>query len=292
MKISIIGAGSLGLLYGYYLADNHEITYYIRNKQQISKLNEHGVRLTGSSKSKKVKAEIIDEYKTSDLIIIALKQTEVSSFIKKHQSILKNKPILFLQNGLGHIEYIKKYNLEAIIAIVEHGAFKKGYYEVSHLGKGSTKIAPYSKLADHSKEKVNKLNHPVLNFINYSDWKQISYEKLVINAVINPLTAIFDIPNGELLKNSHLKSISESLCKEASEILAIDHNLQWQNIIRICTVTSENTSSMRADILSNKQTEIESIVGYLLKQTQFNYPFLEFVYKGVKALEERGVKDE
>lgn len=292
MKISIIGAGSLGLLYGYYLADNHEITYYIRNKQQISKLNEHGVRLTGGSKSKKVKAKIIDEYKSSDLFIIALKQTDIPTFIEKHQFILKEKPILFLQNGLGHIKYIKKYNLEAIITIVEHGALKKGYHEVSHLGKGVTKIAPYFKLTNQSLKKLGKLNHPILDFIYYDDWKKISYEKLIANAVINPITAIFNIPNGQLLKNSYLKSISEIICSEASEILSLDKDIQWKNIVRICSLTSENTSSMRADVLAGQETEIESIVGYLLKQANSDYPFLQFVYKGIKALEVRGTKNE
>lgn len=292
MKISIVGAGSLGLLYGYYLADKHEVTYYLRNEAQIDEINTYGLSLTGNSIIKYVNAKKITDYKSNDLLIVALKQTEVRKFIHGNQSSLKKQLIIFLQNGLGHIKYIQEYDLEAIIAIVEHGALKVGHQKVSHLGQGVTKIAPYFTLTNESAKKIENLNHQTLNFSYYDDWKVISYEKLVVNAVINPLTALFDVSNGEILSNSYLKELGKMLCKETSVILKLDFTEQWENVKRICSLTSKNTSSMRADILSNQKTEIEAIIGYLRKQTGINYPYLDFVYKSIKALEERGIKDE
>ena len=288
MKVSIIGAGSLGLLYGYYLADQHEVTYYIRNEAQINEINKHGISLTGNSINKQVKAKKITDYQASDLLIISLKQTQVPEFIYKNKSILKKEQIIFLQNGLGHIKYIKELELEAIISSVEHGALKIGHQEVSHLGKGVTKIAPYSKLTNELEEKIKKINDKNLNFTYHNDWKEISYEKLIVNAVINPLTALFNVSNGEVLSNSYLKELAKLLCKEAAEILKLDFTEQWENVKRVCSLTSENTSSMRADILSNQETEIDAIIGYLLKETKGNFPYLDFVYKSIKALEKRG----
>lgn len=288
MKIAIVGAGSLGLLYGYYLADQHEVTYYIRNEAQINEINEHGISLTGNSINRHVKAKKITDYQASDLLIIALKQTQVPEFIYKNKSILKKEQIIFLQNGLGHIKYIKELELEAIISSVEHGALKIGYQEVSHLGKGVTKIAPYCKLTKELEEKIKKINDKNLNFNCHNDWKEISYEKLIVNAVINPLTALFNVSNGEILSNSYLKELAKLLCKEAAEILKLEFTEQWKNVKRVCSLTSENTSSMRADILSNQETEIDAIIGYLLKEAEVNFPYLDFVYKSIKALEKRG----
>lgn len=292
MKISIVGAGSLGLLFGYYLADEHEVTYYIRNESQIDEMNSYGISLTGSSIIKQVKAKRITDYDSSDLLILALKQTQVPKFIQDNRSILKNQLMIFLQNGLEHIKYIEEYDLEAIIAVVEHGAQKVGHQNVNHLGKGVTKISPYDKLMKESTKKIEELKHETLNFIYFDDWKVISYEKLVVNAVINPLTALFNVSNGEVINNSHLKALGKILCKETSEILKLDFNEQWDNVKRVCSLTRKNTSSMRSDILSNQETEINAIIGYLLKQTGINYPYLEFVYQSIKALEERGAEDE
>lgn len=291
MKISIVGAGSIGLLYGYYLADKHEVTYYIRNEKQIDVINELGIALTNNIQTKRVKADYIKNYKKHDLLILALKQTELKSFINENLAILKQQPILFLQNGLNHLEYINNYKLEAIIGIVEHGAVKKGNNEVSHLGQGSTKIANYSQNTYQLEEIISNLNDKTLNFIYYKDWKEISYEKLIVNAVINPLTALFDVPNGEIINNQELNILSQNICKEASEILKLDFDEQWENIKRVSTLTSQNTSSMRSDLAANRKTEIDAIVGYLLMKSNLNSPYLNFIFNSIKYLERRGEKD-
>ena len=292
LKISIIGAGSVGLLYGYYLADNHEITYYIRNKEQMKKINKLGINIKGISNNKSVKVEQIENYQKSDLMIIALKQPDLIKLLKTQPLFFKQQPVLFLQNGLGHLEYIDKLNIDAIIATVEHGSYKEDHHIVSHLGKGITKIAIYSKQTRQLKQIIDNLQHKSLNFIYYQNWKDITYEKLVVNSVINPLTALFDVPNGELLKNKELKKLSKLLCRESSSILILEFQSQWENIKRVCTQTSQNTSSMRADIINQRETEIEAIVGYLIKKTDYNAPHLNFIYTSIKALEERGSRNE
>ena len=292
LKISIIGAGSVGLLYGYYLADNHEITYYVRNKDQMKELKKLGVTIKGTSINKFVKIEQIENYQKSDLMIIALKQPDLMRLLKIKPFLFKLQPVLFMQNGLSHLEYIEKLNIDAIVATVEHGSYKVNHHMVSHLGKGVTKIAIYSKKTRQLEEIIDNLKHESLNFIYYQNWKDISYEKLVINSVINPLTALFDVPNGDLLENKELRKLSKLLCWESSIILNSDFQSQWENIKRVCTQTSKNTSSMRADIINQRETEIEAIVGYLIKQTDYNAPHLNFVYTSIKALEKRGSKHE
>jgi len=288
MKIGIVGAGSIGLLFGFYLSEEHEVTYYLRNKKQIDKINIEGISLKGNPVNKKVEAKRITDLVSSDILIIALKQTHIPEFIEQNHFILKNHLNMFIQNGLEHINYINKYNLEAILGIVEHGAVKLSDQKVDHLGHGVIKISPYQSLTNESINKMNQLKNSKLNFILFDDWKTISYEKLVINGVINPLTAIFNVSNGELINNIHLKKLAKELCQEISIILNLEYERQWENVKRICNLTSKNTSSMRADILTNKPTEIEAIIGYLLKQTHVNYPYLQFVYQGVKAMEKRG----
>ncbi len=89
--------------------------------------------------------------------------------------------------------------------------------------------------------------------------------KIAVNAVINPLTAIFDCPNGELLDREEPRGLVEELCKENATILrslgfggrAGELLETTRNIIR---ATSSNVSSMLADLQrGHGQSELEFI---------------------------------
>src|SRR5690625_7626751 len=125
---------------------------------------------------------------------------------------------MIIKNGLEHINYINKYNLEAILGIVEHGAVKLSDQKVDQLGHGVIKISPYQSLTNESINKMNQLKNSKLNIILFDDCKTISYEKLVINGVINPLTAIFNVTIGEFINNIHLNKLPIELLHVTSII--------------------------------------------------------------------------
>src|SRR5699024_6737712 len=122
MKIGIVGAGSIGLLFGFYLSEEHEVTYYLRNNKQIDKINIDCISLKGNPVKKKVEENRVTDLVSSYIIIIALKQTHIAEFIEQNHFILINHLNMFIHTGLEHINYINSYNLVAFLGIVEHGA--------------------------------------------------------------------------------------------------------------------------------------------------------------------------
>lgn len=96
------------------------------------------------------------------------------------------------------------------------------------------------------------------------------WQKLVANAVINPLTALHDIPNGQILADPAMLEQATRLCQEADTVLrALDplwpgHSLE--NVLAVARATAGNTSSMRADRQRGAMTEIDAINGWLVKQ--------------------------
>ena len=103
-------------------------------------------------------------------------------------------------------------------------------------------------------------------------------QKLVVNVCINPLTALLQVKNGELITNPFLSDDGASipggrfLVKEEKEMV-------WEMVRHVCERTSHNTSSMLADVRANRQTEIGAIVGYVLeeaKKQQRSVPTLQF----------------
>ena len=52
------------------------------------------------------------------------------------------------------------------------------------------------------------------------DYENMLLKKLVVNAVINPLTAILGIKNGELIENKHYFELVKMIFSEIEQCLA------------------------------------------------------------------------
>jgi 2-dehydropantoate 2-reductase len=99
--------------------------------------------------------------------------------------------------------------------------------------------------------------------------KETVWKKLLINAVINPLTAILRIRNGELLESRERIDWMRELFQEGLAVARAEGvNLSpglWEELLSVCRRTANNHSSMLQDIMNGRRTEMEWINGSLLK---------------------------
>ena len=286
MNIGVVGGGSVGLLLSSYLALNHNITVYVRREEQKKAINHSGILLAHSEMPISVNCLLIEELKKEDCIVICVKQTGVASVIKYLCQENEDTPLLFLQNGMGHLDLVNKMKQPVFLGTVEHGALKIDDRTVKHSGIGNIKLAPYNQDPENSEELSRQLHQGNFPVFPTEDWWGLLAEKLVINAVINPLTAMFDCKNGEILKNNYILKLAEKLCRETSQILGLNEKEQWERVKKVAEKTGSNYSSMCTDIKRNRKTEIEAISGYLLKNSEKKAtPFTVFVYYSIKALE-------
>jgi 2-dehydropantoate 2-reductase len=141
---------------------------------------------------------------------------------------------------------------------------------------------------------------------------QMQLEKLVINAVVNPLTVIFQCYNGELLHNFTITRIMRLLLQEISPIITSLPELQGipniplrfsahrlESIVRsVALKTKDNISSMLQDVNQGRETEIEYINGYIVRRGQdlgltcsLNYMVVQMV-KARQLMVSRQLQDE
>jgi 2-dehydropantoate 2-reductase len=125
------------------------------------------------------------------------------------------------------------------------------------------------------------------------------WSKLLINAAINPLTAILHLKNGELLNYVETREIMQSTAEEGARIAkAKKLTLKWVDpfaqVERVCQATAENYSSMLQDILNHKRTEIDFINGAIVREgesvgipTPINSTLTRLV-KAVEGVEPKG----
>src|SRR4051812_38158009 len=107
MRVGVIGAGSIGLLFAAYISQVFDVTVYTRSQEQANEIDLHGiVLLNGKDRIvAKVKALPVTAWQgTEELTIIAVKQYQLLSIIERvKQTPTMPKNILFLQNGMGHL---------------------------------------------------------------------------------------------------------------------------------------------------------------------------------------------
>ena len=98
------------------------------------------------------------------------------------------------------------------------------------------------------------------------DLSSLIWGKLVINAAINPLTALLGVPNGKLLQSQSARELMEEAAREAAQV-ATAHGIKLnfknpaQAAAAVARATSDNLSSMLQDIHRGAPTEIEVISG-------------------------------
>ncbi|MRX70820.1 2-dehydropantoate 2-reductase [Bacillus lacus] len=291
MEIGIIGSGAIGLLFGFHLSENHSVRLYTRRKEQAEALNRDGIvlkNLTGDNRQRKISADTSDNYQ-EEFLIVAVKQYQLKEIAASLKGCRERKKLLFLQNGMDHLSILKELSQQhdCYAGVVEHGARKESENTVKHTGMGKTNLGSFGTGA--AEELALQLDSPAFPFQWKENCRVMLAEKLLINTCINPLTALLGIKNGELISNSQYNLMMRSVFEEAFAILKLtDKEKSWDKVQEICAKTHHNVSSMLADIQSGRVTEIDAILGYLIKLSPFpetNAPIIVFLYRSIKGKE-------
>lgn len=297
MKIHIIGAGSLGLLYGGRLAANGtEVTLWCRSKEQAEQLNQEGIKISRNGVFTHIppelfRAEPISRFhelggaREGDFIFLMVKQTGMTKAVEELLApySTEHRRLLCFQNGTGHMELMEHLlpGWKLYAAITTEGAKRSGAVEVVHAGEGSTWIGEagdslsvqgqVNRFIGDASEKAlaSRLERAGFEVFLSKEMDGMIFRKLLMNAVINPLTALWRIPNGELLESEERIQLMRELYEEGTAVYTACNipwaTDLWDQILQVCRATSGNTSSMLKDILDGRVTEVTSINGSIVR---------------------------
>ncbi len=286
MDIAIIGGGSTGLLLAAYFATENKVTLYVRNRLQAIQINKEGVTTIDGENTYKSfpKACAITELKDceADVLFICVKQVNIEAVLLEIDRLKRDLPIIFLQNGNGHIKQLENRSEAIYLGVLDHGAMRLDPVTVVHTGKGTIYVARYLNAEQGTISKLELLDTKRFPIYIALDWQRLIYEKLIINIVINPLTALFDIKNGSILTNTYFKLIAKEICKEAADALKLNIEENWEKVIQVILKTKDNYSSMHQDLNACRKTEIEAILGGVMTPST---PYITMVYHSIKGLE-------
>ncbi|UTE75299.1 MULTISPECIES: 2-dehydropantoate 2-reductase [unclassified Rossellomorea] len=296
MKIGIIGGGAVGLLFAGYLGRLFDVTLIVRRESQVRSLLENGVTIYKEGSAITTRVGAVQETETEkefDLVIVAVKEYDLPFLRKELVELGVHVPLLFVQNGIGHVDWVKSLPHRHLVAgSVDHGAMKENDAAVHHLGEAETNIA-LIRGNWHVIEEIVSKSTDSFRFSIRKDFEKMLLTKLFVNVSINPLTALTGVTNGKLVENPYFHGLQKDLFNEMLLLFPqMKGNISFEKVVDICRNTYQNRSSMLKDIESQRKTEIESIIGVLLDKAQKEHhfvPIMNLLYKLVKGIEREGL---
>ena len=266
-RIIVLGAGAVGSVYAAFLSRRHEVTI-IGNEAHVRAVNSKGLTIVGDEKETiHLKAMTkIEDIPAKTLVILTTKAYDTARAADSIRNLLKDDTvILILQNGLGNEEIVKNImsGNHAIVRGVTSMAAELLEPGLVRHWEGETVIGQN----DVAKEIVELFKECGLETTFSDNIKQDVWTKLVVNCVVNPLTAILGVTDGAIVVDS-LKPVRNEIVAEclraarAEGIKLLDDSIE--RIDRKVAVYS-NFSSMYHDVMKGKKTEIDFLNGRIVE---------------------------
>lgn len=301
MKISIIGSGAMGSLYGGYLSQKNEVYLLDVWEEHINAINSKGLTIDESDSSRKVftpkaftRAEDIG---VSDLVIVFVKSIMTEAAMEANKALIgKETIVMTLQNGYGNGEDIMKFvpKEQIIIGTTGHGCTMKGPGHIFHAGQGPTHIGAMG--GDQgSALKVAKVLEECGFETHVSDEVfRLVWSKLFVNIGINPVTALLDAVNSCIVDNPYANKVARCLVEEAVAVanadgMSFDVDEVFENVCTVARKTGANRSSMLQDVTRRSRTEVMKINGAIVKKAKelgMEVPYNTMITDMICALEE------
>lgn len=302
MKIAVIGAGAMGSVYGGHLSLHNEVLLVDTNSELVKTINEKGLTLIENGQENQYYPTAITDTgnrECIDLVILFVKALYSRNALMSNRNLIGDKTyILTLQNGSGHEDILREFVAEdhIIIGTTEDNGAVKGMGIVAHGGEGRTNIGmlPGQELSvlEEIKEMFDRCGFQtrIHENIQYLIW-----HKLFTNVSLSAVTAVLQVKMGFIAGNESAWALTRRLVQEALAV-AEKMNLHFEeaDIVEEVRRTSlnnpEGMTSICADILNHRKTEVDTISGSVVRAAEKYHvavPTHEAIVNMIHALEAR-----
>ncbi|MGH7781247.1 MAG: ketopantoate reductase family protein [Candidatus Binataceae bacterium] len=290
-RILIAGAGAIGSVVGAHLHQaGHRVTMLGR-PAHLAAIARDGLHVTGLLGESRVRgltlaadpAELGGRY---DLILCTVKPYDTASIADAISDRLDRDGIIVsMQNGLGNIEALaERFSISRVLgARVIFGA------EIPHPGAAHVTvfadpvaIGPDPKqhrelaaaLETRAHEIAATLGAAGVPALGYADIMPIIWTKLVYNAALNPLGALFETSYGALAADTDLRAIMDDLIEEAFEVAAraevrmpFSDARAYREVFygRLIPATASHRPTMLSDLDRRARTDIDALNGKIVE---------------------------
>lgn len=319
-RIGIMGAGSLGIILGAFIAEERQVDLIVSSKATSDALNTNGARVVGKiNKTVNVHALRSEDMEgTYDLILYMVKQTANDTAIPlmlDHSH--DNTVVCTFQNGLPELAVSEAFSQDRTVGApvswgatsIEPGVSKlttplnEAYFALGSMTHKGSKYLP----------SIKKILELMCTVHTSDDLLSLRWSKLVINTVMTgtstavggPFAKVFDndwaLKSAAYVGRETIEVISASGVSmgsgelDFSKIFSFDDETipeAMQSIKNLWNGSRQAEASMRQDLLKGKKTEVDSINGIVVdvgKKHGVPTPMNDLIVDIVHAKEARTV---
>jgi len=294
-RIAVMGAGAVGCYFGGMLARaGHEVTL-IGRPSHVDAVQRDGLWLDTQTFSEHVKLQAsvdVAAVAGAQLLLFCVKSTDTINTAKQIAPYLQaDTVVLSLQNGVDNATALQSVLTQQVIPAVVYVATEMaGPGHVRHNGRGELVIGEAAASAGIAVVLV-AAGIPVDVSANVTG---ALWAKLIVNCAYNAMSAITQMPYGQLVKREGVEQLMREVVNECLAVataagVSVPGN-SFEDVERIARTMADQYSSTAQDLKRGKRSEIDHLNGYVVRQALalgIKAPVNHTLYSLVKLLESK-----
>ena len=303
MKITVIGAGAMGSVYGGHLSKKHQVYLVDTNPDIVTQINREGLKIDEDGVTNTYHPTAVagtEGLGEMDLVILFVKSIYSRAALAGNQGVIGEKTrLLTLQNGAGHEDILKEFVPEdrVIIGTTEDNGAVLAPGHVRRGGVGNTNVGMLTEdreeFLPQLKEAFDSCGFQVKIHENI---QYLIWDKLFTNVSLSALTGILQVDMGYIAADEYTwklcrQLIHETILTAAAAGLEFDEEAVAEKVKKTSLNNPSGCTSIRADLRDGRRTEVDTISGAVVraaKKYNVEVPGHEFVVNLVHAMEGRG----
>ena len=297
-KVAILGAGAMGTLFAYCLAERNDVTLVDVRGDVVETINSNGgVQLDdGEVRFVTASQDPARAFSTSFLFVFVKAPNTLAAIRAFAGKLNPSTPIVSLQNGRGNEEAIKAAlggTVPLVIGITNEAGLAVGHGRSRRQGVGTTVVGS----AGASPATVRAVGDLIQNAglecrVAYDIRPQL-WGKLLANAVINPISALADAKNGIVATDPDAAELARAVALEGAAVArGLRVNLPfgdpWEYVREVVAASADGRNSMTIDLGARMKTEIDYVNGAIVaagRRLGIPTPYNDALLRLVKAKE-------
>ncbi len=275
-RIAILGAGAVGSYIGSKLIEHRftDVEFVARSGYSVLKEKGLAVKNYTNKSPYNLKVNAVKELSgLYDAVLICVKSKDTVNAAKQASNHLKDDGfVVSIQNGIENPDIISAFipadkiitNVIYMTAVMQ----EKGVLE--YMAEGRLIFGHINgQCSKYTETYMQILQQAELNAKYTDNIKQYQWQKLMLNIVLNPLSALFRKTFFKMSSFDDAMSLTKSLFKEAqnaAKLCGVDiADEEYDKITAKCKENISFKSSMYQDIEANRNPEIDAILGVVVR---------------------------
>lgn len=298
MEVLVYGAGALGSLIGGLLSRAHDVTLVGRDPH-MRQIRRDGLRIDGDIETTVRPQALTDGYhRAGDVALVTTKAYDTAEAARA-LSTGEYDAVCSLQNGLTEEQLVASLDPPVLAGTTDYGAQLIAPGHVRCTGVGEVAVGSLTGEPSPLATRVAAgFTDAGVTATASTEMPRRRFEKLAVNAGINGPSALARVKNGAVTTGPARTAATEA-AREVARVawasgVSLSETAAVEALVRVAAETADNRSSMYADVMAGRQTEVEAIYQAIADRADAKgvaVPTCRTLASVLSAWEEAGVDD-